>query len=643
MANETRASELRLTTSASAPSSARAQTRTLATVALAIPPLALLAVGAVLAIQGGGIVVEQWAPVAVGLALAVLVLAAVGSVTSIPRDAWPPLIAFGGFVAWSALSLSWTAAPEATVTAVARAAMLGLAMIVGAAYASRPGAATLLAGGLVTAGIALAVCVEAKVLISTSNVFTESRLSWPIDYPNGAAALLCLAVPTLAAFAAAPRLGLLGRPVVGGAAALAAAEGLMALSRGAVVGLVGALIVSIWLTPNRAQFALTLLAILAPVALLAGRLTGGEPSVIGADATNRAHAAAGAALAAALLVGALSAGDRFSRTWVQRLARPVAVGLWVCVVVGAIATFGMRYGRPDGWAADRWHEFRNLHATKPTDATRFGNAASNRYDYWRVAVRSFADHPIDGVGAGAFSVPWFRRRAISESVTDAHSWEANALVETGAVGFALLAVALLAPLVRLARMRGRNLATTTAAALGGSGSYLILNASVDWLLRISAIAIPGFLILGACAATGEARDADLVRPRQRSILAAAGAAAALAAAPVYASATLTARAEEQAAISPSGALDTLSLAAHVNPWAVEPLIIRSVLKLDEGRPQGAVQAARAATRRAPNDWTAWLALADAERAAARQPAAVAAARRAQELNPRAPITGVSRR
>jgi hypothetical protein len=608
--------------------------RRLMSVVLTVPPVVLVAIAPALALRGGGIIVEQWAAVAVCTALGVMTLAAVGAVPTIPRRAWVPLTAFAAFVAWSALSLTWSAAPDATVTAVARMALLGLSMLVAATYASRPLGAKVLVGALTATGGVLAVAVEAKILVSTSGAFTESRLSWPIDYANGTAALLWLTVPAIVAVAAASRTHTAVRALLAATAALSIAEGLMALSRGAAIALVGGLVAGVLLTPNRPRFGLTLFAVLAPVALLAGRLTSGEPSITAVDATSRAYAAVIVAMAAGALVGVFAAAERVSPAWDRRLGGRVAMAVWLCVAAAAIAAFGVRYGRPDAWVVDRWHEFSNLHGVQPEDAHRFGNAASNRYDYWRVATKTLAAHPITGVGAGAFSVPWFERRAIGESVTDAHSWEAGALAETGLVGFALLAVSLTAPLIRLARATRRRLRTAPAVALGGSAAYFMINASFDWLLRISAVAIPGFLVLGACAAAGGADRLRLAAAPERWVLATLGALAASVAVPVYMLATLTARAETQAAASPTRALRTLSLAERVNPWAVEPLLVRTSILLADDRPGSAVRAARRATRRSPNDWTAWAFLARAERVAGQRAASDAAARRAHKLNPR---------
>jgi O-Antigen ligase len=641
MANEASSRRAKLSVVAFTRELTTVRIRPLARAVLTLPPLVLVAVAALLGVQGGGVVPEQWAPVAVGTALGLAAVAAVGAVTRIPRCALPALGALFAFAAWSALSLVWSQAPDATVDDVARLAMFALAMAIGASYASRASACTALAAGVAVSGALFATLVEAKILISTTNVFAGPRLVWPIDYPNGTAALLWLPLPALFAGAATERLRPLGRVLLGGAAALATAEGLMTLSRGAAIALVTTLIVCVLLAPDRARIALTLVAVLAPVALFSARLTSGQPGDVASDATSRAHAAAFAAGLAVLLVAALATAERVPALRFRRIASPLAVAIWTCIIVGAIGLFAADYGRPDTWLESRWHQFRNLNTALPVNASRFGTAASNRYDYWRVAARTAEAHPLGGVGAGAFAVPWYRHRAINESVTDPHSWEAGALSETGAVGLVLLVAALVLPFVPLARAR-HDLGTFTTVALGGGAAFFVLHASLDWLLRISAVAIPGFLLVGACAAAGGTRGIELVPGRQRAALVLSALAAALCAVPVYFATTLTARAETQAATSTLQALDTLSLASRLHPWAVEPLVLRSAILLEAGRRRAAVHAAREATARGPQDWTAWLTLADAERAAGQRAAALTARRRAHELNPKeVQLRGVS--
>ena len=176
MADEASSRRAKLTVVAHPRELTTVRVRTLAQAVFAVPPLALVVVAAVLAIRGGGTVTEQWAPVAVGTGLGLAGLAAVGAVTRIPRTAVPAVAATWGFIAWSALSLLWSQAPAATVDDMARMALLGVAMVVGASYAARVSVATALAVAIGAAGALLAVLVEAKIFISTTGVFSGPRL-----------------------------------------------------------------------------------------------------------------------------------------------------------------------------------------------------------------------------------------------------------------------------------------------------------------------------------------------------------------------------------------------------------------------------------------------------------------------------------
>jgi O-antigen ligase len=356
---------------------------------------------------------------------------------------------------------------------------------------------------------------------------------------------------------------------------------------------------------------------------------------VSSDAISRGKAALVAAAAAALIVSLIASLEIAWRHGFRRYEGHVAVALWTCVLAVGAGAFVVHYGRPDTWLSDRWHEFRNPQLAQISDAARFGTATSNRYDYWRVAAHTFEAHPLGGDGAGAFAVPWFRHRTIDESVTDAHSWEAGSLAETGLVGFLLLGAALILPLVRVARVRN-ELGGFTAVALGGTAAFFVLHGSFEWLFLIPSVAVPAAVALGACAAAGDAPEIRLAPGRQRTAVAVGALLAAVAAVPVYLATTLTARAEAQSATSTRRALDTLSLAQRVNPWAVEPLIVRSTILESSGDYAGASKAAGDATRRASSSWIAWLALAEAQRRAGHATAARAALRQATRLNPRAP-------
>ena len=86
-------------------------------------------------------------------------------------------------------------------------------------------------------------------------------------------------------------------------------------------------------------------------------------------------------------------------------------------------------------------------------ASRLVTLRSNRYAYWRVALRAFGDEPLRGVGAGGWSVYWLRDRTVFEAAQDAHSLPLQTAAELGVVGLALLAAFLAG--VALAAARGR--------------------------------------------------------------------------------------------------------------------------------------------------------------------------------------------
>jgi hypothetical protein len=279
---------------------------------------------------------------------------------------------------------------------------------------------------LAVAAAVLALTVEVKLLAGTKSMFSGARLARPIDYANGSAGLFFLGVPPLLAGAAAERIRPLGRALVAALAALALSEALMTLSRGATIALVATLAVCVALATARARFALTLAAVGLPVLLVASRLTGGRPEDVASDASSRGWAAAIAMGAEALLVAPLASLEHGARPFRDREGA-AAVVVWGCLAVVGATAFAIHFERPDSWVSSRWNQFSHPELAQPGDATRFGNATSNRYDYWRVAARTFEAHPLGGEGASAFAVPWFHRRAINENVTDAHSWEAAAL------------------------------------------------------------------------------------------------------------------------------------------------------------------------------------------------------------------------
>jgi O-antigen ligase len=143
----------------------------------------------------------------------------------------------------------------------------------------------------------------------------------------------------------------------------------------------------------------------------------------------------------------------------------------------------------------------------PRDRARLGTLKTNRPNYWKVALRGFADNPLKGVGAHGFQQLWLQKRHISESVQDAHSLYLETAAELGVVGLLLLLgwLAAVASAFRsLLRTRGgRALAAGPAAA---SAAFLV-HAAQDWDWEMPAVSL-AFIALGA-ALLGAANDREL--------------------------------------------------------------------------------------------------------------------------------------
>jgi O-antigen ligase len=148
-------------------------------------------------------------------------------------------------------------------------------------------------------------------------------------------------------------------------------------------------------------------------------------------------------------------------------------------------------------------EHHSGNAPTGAQAARLVTAQSNRYEYWKVAVRAFADHPLAGTGSAGFRVQWLRERPFAESVHDAHSLYLETAAELGVCGLlALLACCggLVVGAVRAVR-RERAAAAGAAAAL----AVWLLHAGLDWDWEMPALSLVA-LVLGARLLAGGPGD-----------------------------------------------------------------------------------------------------------------------------------------
>jgi hypothetical protein len=167
---------------------------------------------------------------------------------------------------------------------------------------------------------------------------------------------------------------------------------------------------------------------------------------------------------------------------------------------------------------------------RSTGSNRFTSGAGNRYDYWRIAVHQFEDHPAPGIGAGNYDRTYYLERRTDENVRQPHSLLLQTFGEiglVGAVGLALFVVGIIMGFARRARRSGRDPTSRLVAVTGGGMFFAwFVHTSIDWLHAIpgvTAMALAGAATL-VCrwrsrpsTPVGERRERRFMpRPRLRA-------------------------------------------------------------------------------------------------------------------------------
>lgn len=351
-------------------------------------------------------------------------------------------------------------------------------------------------------GIAAGVLVAAGVLLvqlfaEDADLFLRGRVQGTLGYVNGQAAALLLGFwPAVAVAQCARRSWVAAAGMA--TAVLLLGLALLTQSRGGVAALALSMLAMTVLMPGRPLrvAALLLIGVLAAAAYpLLDEVYASSDPVTGLPERGAARTAAlvivlGAAAAAALwvpvrrLVGRLPASSE----------RVVAIAAVAAVMAGLVAVLPS--------AGDRWERFKSLDAV--STESRLTSGGGNRYDFWRIAVSTWAEHPLGGVGAGNYDAPYFEQRRSLEDIRQPHSIELQALAETGLLGGAALALLLASVVVAVARARrGSEVADDEhrALTLGAAGWALLwaIHTSVDWLhllpgLTLSALAALAVLL-----------------------------------------------------------------------------------------------------------------------------------------------------
>lgn len=609
---------------------------------------------AYLGLKGGGydpLVHDQ-----IGVAVWWIALAGV-VVGALPRRrpsglTWLALGLLGAFVAWTALSLTWTESTARTSADLARlSAYLGIFALAAFTRVRREAPALI---GAVAAAI---VVVGGVALLSrlhpawfpdagqTASFIEDSRerLSYPINYWNGLGALLAIGLPLLLQLATDAR-AILVRGLAAAAMPALALALFFTLSRGGMAAAAIAVALFVALAPDRLPRLVALATTGAGAAILvaaAAQRDALQQGLGNATAHQQGNDLLAIALVVCVAVGlvqaALSHGLQRERrprwTYVTRsqsIAALSAVALVLIVFAAAVDA--------PGRASNGWDEFRN--GGGPGSGTgRLGSVAGqSRYQLWQAALHENGAKPLTGTGSGTFELWWARHNTTGESVRDTHSLYLQTLGELGLLGVLILGAFLFVVfggggrgLVRA----GPAARAPVAAALAGCAAFC-LTAVVDWMWQIPVLAV-AFLLLASLLVT--AADDSEAQPRPslglalRAGLVLAALAGIVAIAIPLASGALLRDSEVDAREGRlDSALEAARTAQNVQPGSAAPRLQEALVLEERGELTEAAAAARRATELEPLSWRNWLVLSRVEAERGRATPSARAYAKAKALN-----------
>jgi hypothetical protein len=416
-------------------------------------------------------------------------LLAVAALTSpLPRSPWPWVApgALALLAAWTWSSAGWAplegaAIADAQRVALYAVALLAATLLLGAVPRAVEPALGL--GALVVVGYGLSGRLLPGLVDLDASRTALGRLEQPLTYWNAMGALAAMGLVLGARVMGDP-----GRPpwlrALLAAATVPLGVGVvLTFSRGTLAALPVGLAALCLAAPTRAQLrAVTLTLAATVVAGGAAIALDGVRTLAGSAGSREAQGAAMLVLLAALM-GVLAvlarrepAAGRVARTWAGALAGAVvlvAAALWLSGVSPSTGT-----------------------PTAGATPERLASAESNRFDYWRVALESFAEHPLAGGGAGGFRAEWRRERTVLDPARDAHSLYLETAAELGLVGLLLLGAAI-AGVAMGARRGPREPGLLAALVLWAA------HAGIDWDWEMPALTLVALLAAGALSARAE--------------------------------------------------------------------------------------------------------------------------------------------
>lgn len=460
----------------------------------------LLAAPTVLAFFSGGYFDEPRLIATLGAWVLVLV-AAILSPRPLPRT-WPGRLAIGAlaFIAvWTGISLAWAPLSQPATASLVRLLLYVGALIAAAALlrersARRAVEPALALGALVVIGYGLSGRLLPGLVHLSQSLTADGRLEQPITYWNAEGALAAMGFVLCARLAGTP-----ARPAAMRALAAAAAVPLglgvyLSFSRGAIAAALVGLIVLLATAPTWSQLRANGVALGgAVVAAIVSATLPGVSSLEGSLGHREGQGAIMLAVLVTVMIAAafaqrraIGAPDR-RLPWASRIpaiaVAAVAAGLLILIIAG----LSERGGADD--------------LSQRRGAARLASVESQRYEYWRVGLDAFADHPLNGTGAAGFRVEWVRERPAPDTALEVHSLPLEMAVELGLVG--LLGFGLMIGGIGAAAARALRRDDLLAPGAAAAATVFILHAAIDWDWQLPAVTLPAIVLAGGLIAASE--------------------------------------------------------------------------------------------------------------------------------------------
>jgi hypothetical protein len=444
-------------------------------------------------------------------------------------------IALAGLAAlcvWTALSFLWTPIAGATEDDLQRVllylAYFGACVVqFRASWVQEWLEPALAAGTVIVTGYALSERLVPDLVDLSESVTAGGRLEQPLTYWNASGALAALGVVLCVRLVGDTRRDGWLRAAAA-AATVPLATGLyLSLSRGVLAALAVGLSVLVALAPDgRAQLRAVAIGLVTslPATVVAGAL----PAVRTLDGSAGARRAEGLVMLAVLVgLGAVAALIAWREARSGRPAgaplhprhRALATAGVGLVLLGALLGAAALESKPES----RSPAF-------GANPERLQSLDSNRYSYWRVALDTFTERPLLGIGSGAFVVEWLQQRDVDDPTREPHSLYLGTLAELGLIGFAALA-AFIAGVAVAARELWRREPAVAAGPLAALVLYGA-HAGIDWdwempALTMVALALAGAVVgwvelLASAPATRDRREDSAPAPAAERLASAPG-------------------------------------------------------------------------------------------------------------------------